>query len=141
MVDFFVWLPFGVVGIAIMVFLAIVRWPDEIEPRAEARAEARRDPMIDVGSVRLASIGHTDHGVVIDGLVDRLCPLGSVGAPVTLVVADFGVDDAVYAVLERWVAADSVVDLEVPVSSSLEHVVDVRNGEAEMRLPILGLSS
>ena len=93
------------------------------------------------GALRLAAVLHSEDGLVIDGLVDRLSPLGSVGDPVTLVVSESGMGVADYRLLWDWLAADAVVDIAVPMGAVAQRVVDLRNGEDELRLAIVGISS
>lgn len=136
MTDFLVWLPFGTVGVVLLILLAVVRFPDEVEPAP---------PPIAVGAVRVATVIRTPAGVVVDGLVDRLSALGSVGSPVTMVLSAWGTDEASFHRLARWAEADAVIDIALPVRTTPDpvRVVDLRSGSdgAPLRLPILTLSA
>ena len=136
MTDLFVWLPYSVAGVAIVVLLLVLL----AVPDGRVVA-SRAEPAFGMGAMRVAAVVHAAQGLVIDGLVDRLSSLGPVGAPVTLVVSEDGLDDEAYRLLSRWARDDAVVDIEIPLDGRPERVVDLWSGDAGMRLAMVGLSS
>ena len=139
MTEFLLWLPLGVVGIILMVLLAVVRWPDELDPEP-LPAGARRHSLR-AGALRLAVVHRIGDVVVVDGVVDEASLLGPVGSLVTLVFAAVGIDPGSYERLWQWAASDSVVDIVVPAGGPPHRQLDLRHGDAEVRLPVVGLST
>lgn len=136
MTEFLLWLPAGIVGIVILVLLAVVRFPDEVDEPSPAAGPAS------IGAVRVATVSRGEKGVVVDGLVARLSSLGSAGSPIAIVLSDAGTDDEAYRRLEGWAARDAVVEIATPaVDRDGGRVVGLRSGDDEVRLPILALSS
>lgn len=136
MTELYLWLPYGTVGIVVLILLAVLRVPDEVESR-----DSPDGPSIGIGTVRVAAVTRIEDSVVVDGLVDRLSVLGSVGSPFTMLLATGGTDEASYRRLQVWAESDAVVEIALPSGDHHSRVVGLRSGGSELRLPILALSS
>ena len=135
MTAFSAWLPYGVLGLVLVILLVVLRFPER-----EAQESERPSP-IGIGAVRVAAVIRTGDAVVVDGLVDRLSALGSAGSPITILLAPAGTDEASYRRLADWAETDAVVEIALEAGDPRPRVVGLRSGGAELHLPIVALSS